>query len=284
MTPLRFYACSTCKQVWRRSDWKWTSFFFTTQGHVTPKWLIRSGHNSNLSEILCQSLLPVSLMEIEFRVTKKRWIHHFLHYKPMGNQIQHSRANKSKVNNPFRPKFELIRAFMPVQFDKYLIKGDWETTDINVFTTQGHVTPMWLVRSGRNSNPSNISYLSLLPVCLMKIEFIVADKKWRHYLLHNKSMGKKIRAQGRNTPKWIIRSGQNSNSLLQVWQRSNQRWLRKAGYIIFFHRSRARNSKMTDQIRLKFYACPRFLSWWRLILRLGKDGDIIFPMGMLKGE
>ena len=33
--------------------------FFTTQGRVTPKWLIRSGRNSNLSEILCQSSLPV---------------------------------------------------------------------------------------------------------------------------------------------------------------------------------------------------------------------------------
>ena len=27
-TPLRFYAYSSCKQFWRRSDWKWTSFFF----------------------------------------------------------------------------------------------------------------------------------------------------------------------------------------------------------------------------------------------------------------
>ena len=34
-------------------------FFFTTQGHVTPKWLIRSGCNSNLSQNLCLSLLPV---------------------------------------------------------------------------------------------------------------------------------------------------------------------------------------------------------------------------------
>ena len=66
------FMCSSCKQVWRRSDWKWTSFFSTTQGHVTPKWFIRSGRNSNLSEILCQSSLPVSLMENEFRVTEKR--------------------------------------------------------------------------------------------------------------------------------------------------------------------------------------------------------------------
>ena len=41
-----------------------------------------------------------------------------------------SRANNSKVNNPIWPKFELVRAFMPVlitcKFDKDPIKGDWE--------------------------------------------------------------------------------------------------------------------------------------------------------------
>ena len=38
----------------------------------------------------------------------------------------------------------------------------------------------------------------------------------------------------------------------QVWQRSNQRWLRKAGEIIFFTAQRAHNSKVTGQIRPKF--------------------------------
>ena len=41
-------------------------FFSITQGYVTPKWLIKSGRNSNLSEILCLSSLPVKLMETEF--------------------------------------------------------------------------------------------------------------------------------------------------------------------------------------------------------------------------
>ena len=43
-----------------------------------------------------------------------------------GNKF--SRVNNSKVNNPNRPKFQLIRTFMPVlltcKFDKYLIKGE----------------------------------------------------------------------------------------------------------------------------------------------------------------
>ena len=94
-------------------------FFSTTQRHVTPKWLIRSGHNSNLFDILCLSLSPVSLMEIdEFRVTDKRWIHHFLQYKSMGKNIQRSKAKNSKVNNLIRPKFELIPSFYA--FPRYL--------------------------------------------------------------------------------------------------------------------------------------------------------------------
>ena len=39
-TPLRFYPCSICKQVWRRSDWKWTSFFSTTQRNIQCRWKI----------------------------------------------------------------------------------------------------------------------------------------------------------------------------------------------------------------------------------------------------
>ena len=44
----------------------------------------------------------------------------------MGKNLR-SRANNSKVNNPIRPKFELVRAFMSVlvtKFDKDPIKGD----------------------------------------------------------------------------------------------------------------------------------------------------------------
>ena len=69
-------------------------------------------------------------MKIEFIVTEKKWRHHFLHYKSMGKDFRTQKANNSKVNNPIQPKFELIRAFMPVlvtcKFDKDPIKDDWE--------------------------------------------------------------------------------------------------------------------------------------------------------------
>ena len=45
---------------------------------------------------------------------------------------------------------------------------------------------------------------------------------------------------------------------LQVWQRSNQRWLKKAGDIIF-HRSKARNAKMTGKIRPAFELVRDFM-------------------------
>ena len=179
------------KGYWEKLE---TPFSFTAEGHLTPKWLVRSGRNSNPSKILCLSFLPVRLMKIEFIVTGEKWRHHFLHYKSMG-KFQRSSANNSKVNNPIRPKFKFIRAFMPVlitrKFDKDPIKGDWEKLETSFsFTAEGHLTPKWLVRSGRNSNPSKILCLSFLPVRLMKIEFIVTGEKWRHHFLHYKSMGK----------------------------------------------------------------------------------------------
>ena len=58
-------------------------FFFTAQGHLTPKWPVRYHRNSNSSEILCLSSIPLSLMKAEFIITEKRWWHHFPHSKSM---------------------------------------------------------------------------------------------------------------------------------------------------------------------------------------------------------
>ena len=46
--------------------------------------MVRSGRNSNSSEILCLSLLPVSKRRFRSKATEKRWRHHFTHYKSMG--------------------------------------------------------------------------------------------------------------------------------------------------------------------------------------------------------
>ena len=68
-----FYACPCLWEI------------FQTSRQLTPKSVVRSGQNSNLSEILCMSSLPASIKRIGSKTTEKRWRHHFPHYKSMGN-------------------------------------------------------------------------------------------------------------------------------------------------------------------------------------------------------
>ena len=178
--------------------------FSTTQGHVTPKWLIRSGPNWNLSETLCLSSLPVSLMETEFRVIKKYGYIIFSIIGLWGKKISAQGQITPKWiiwSSPNLNSIELLcLSSLPASLTNILSKVTEKSYRHHFFTTKGHVTPKWLVRSGGNSNPSNSSCLSLLPVILMKIEFTVTDKKWRHYFLHYKSMGKKnLRSRANNS-------------------------------------------------------------------------------------
>ena len=68
--------------VWK-DNWTWSFHnmsidnLIRPQGHVTPKWLIRSGLNSNSSEILCMSSLPASIKRIGSKTTEKSWRHRF---------------------------------------------------------------------------------------------------------------------------------------------------------------------------------------------------------------
>ena len=112
--------------------------------------MVRSGRNSNSSEILCMSLLPASIKRIGSKTTEKRWRHCFSHYMSMfcchGHQSFHPvcpkalcgisptrvmlhikfdkighlaseiiklRVCNSKLSGLIRPKIELDRAFMP---------------------------------------------------------------------------------------------------------------------------------------------------------------------------
>ena len=58
--------------------------FLYAQGQLTPQSVVRSGGNSNSSEILCMSSLPASIKKIQSKTTEKRWRHCFSHYKSMG--------------------------------------------------------------------------------------------------------------------------------------------------------------------------------------------------------
>ena len=67
--------------------------------------MVRSGRNSNSSEILWMSSLPTYLKWILSIATEKKWQHRF---------FRRSRAANSQVSNGIWPKFELIQAFMHV--------------------------------------------------------------------------------------------------------------------------------------------------------------------------
>ena len=50
---------------------------FVTQGQVTPNWVVWFGPNSNLTELLCLSWLPATLMMIQLKMNELAWRHHF---------------------------------------------------------------------------------------------------------------------------------------------------------------------------------------------------------------
>ena len=66
------------------SHYKSMGNFLDAQGQLTLKSVVRSGRNLNLFEILCMSSLRASIKRIGSKATKKRWRHHFPHYKSMG--------------------------------------------------------------------------------------------------------------------------------------------------------------------------------------------------------
>ena len=117
-------------------------------------------------------------------------------------------GKNSKADSPIWQEFELIQDFMPVQviykFRKVLIKNmqamlrTWQ--DMGFISTQGQVTPKWIVWSGGNLNSSKISWLSWLPASLTMIRSKVKALCWQHFL-HYKCMGTKR----------IVRSGLISN-------------------------------------------------------------------------
>ena len=66
------------------SHYKSMGIFPDAQGQLTPRSLVESGPNSNLSEILWLSLLPASMKKIRSKMKALACSQHFPHYNPMG--------------------------------------------------------------------------------------------------------------------------------------------------------------------------------------------------------
>ena len=89
-----------------------------------------------------------------------------------------------------------------------------DTTQNNNFSnTQGQLTPQSDIKSGCNSNPSEILWLSLLPARMKKIQAL----EWPQHFSHYRSMGIFPDAQGQLTPQSEVEPGRNSNSFEMLW-------------------------------------------------------------------
>ena len=89
-----------------------------------------------------------------------------------------------------------------------------------VFTTlyikfsdvQGQISLVFVVVSGRNSNPSKILCMSSLPARKGLIKSKMKELECSQSFSHYKSMGIFPDGQGQITPQSLVRSGQISNS------------------------------------------------------------------------
>ena len=147
------------------------------------------------------SSLSASIKNIGSKATKKRWRHHFPHYKSMGGFLL-----------PWKPEFwsnlsktlcslSSTPVMLHIKFDQ-----DWPTgfRDIQVqmceiFVTQGKLTPKWVVWFGPKWNLTELLCLSWLPATLMIIRSKMKTSMETAFS-HYKSMGNILDAQGQLTP------------------------------------------------------------------------------------
>ena len=66
------------------SHYKYMGIFQDAQGQLTPQSFVESCQNSNLSEILWLSSLPVGMKNIRSKIKALACSQHFPHYDPMG--------------------------------------------------------------------------------------------------------------------------------------------------------------------------------------------------------
>ena len=105
----------------------------------------------------------------------------------------------SKMSGLIRPKIELDRTFMPVlvtsNFDDESIKNERASMEtpfshyksMEIFFRRSRAANS-IVRSGRNSNSSEILCMSSLPASIKRIGSKATEKRGRHHFPHYKSM------------------------------------------------------------------------------------------------
>ena len=99
--------------------------------------------NSNLSEILCMFSLPASIKSVGPKTTKKRWRHHFPHYKSLGAFCCHGNQSFNPICTKTLCSLSPIPMMLHINFDQDRPNGfrDIQVQKCDIFITQGQLTP-----------------------------------------------------------------------------------------------------------------------------------------------
>ena len=160
------------------------------QGHVTPKWLIRSSQNSNSSEILWLSWLPAILTKIRSKMNDLAWRQRFPIislweiFRRSRQLTPYSVVQSGRESNSSET---LCMSSLPASIKRIGSKTTekrWRHHNMsieNLIRPQEHVTRKWLIRFSRNSNSSEILWLFWLPANLTKIRSKMNELALRHH-------------------------------------------------------------------------------------------------------
>ena len=129
---------------------------------------------------------------------------HFSHYKSIGifsdaqGQVPHKPLIEScRISNPSEI---LWVSLLPARMKKIQskMKGDRVVTTlfIDLSHAHGQLTPKSVMESCRNSNPSKLFWLTLLPARMKKIHRKMKVLEWSQRFSHYKSMEIFPKAQG----------------------------------------------------------------------------------------
>ena len=144
--------------------------------------MVRSGRNSNLSEILCMPSLPSSMKRIWSKAMEKRWRHHFPHYKSMGTFCCHGHQSFDPVC------LKTLRSLSPPPVMLHIRLANWlrdiQVGKCKILVIQGQVIPKWVVWSGPKSNSPKLlclSWLQLIQATLMMIRSKMNELAWKEH-------------------------------------------------------------------------------------------------------
>ena len=151
---------------------------------------------------------------------------HFSHYKSMGifSDAQGQVTHKSLIEScPISNPSEILWvSLLSVRMKKIQSKNEGAgvvtTLFIDFSPAQGQLTPKSVMESCRNSNPSKLLWLTLLPARMKKIHWKRKVLEWSKHFSHYKSMGIFPNTQGQLTHKSFV-------GYCPIWSPSEILWV-----------------------------------------------------------